>query len=348
MKADLRLGSGLNKYIEQIQKSGTYGNFGPQVTQLEEEYSALLGSSSSRIVSASNATVALAGAMEVLKSPSWIIPSWTFTATAHAAISSSNNVMFGEVDMDTWILKPNQITKDSGAVVTAPFGSKVFLGPEWNSFDSLVVDAAAAIGAPPEISKALNIPWAVVYSLHATKILGVGEGAIVEFSSTDLASKFRSWTNFGFSGSRISISQGTNGKMSEIHGAIGRYRLSNWPEEKHEWNEARNLVHCAGSELGINPVFSDQGWISPYWIAVFESGELKELVEEKLNSQGFDTRNWWESGCHSMPAFKHVPISSNLDNSTSIATRSLGLPFGTHITPAVVEDVAFLIKEILN
>ena len=347
MKADLDLVPGLDSYIKEIQESRTYSNFGSQVTRLEQEYSVFFGVPQDQVVSASNATVALTGAMLVLNSDSWLVPSWTFVATAHAAQSSNKVFSFGDVNNDSWVLKPNGKSSRTGAVVTAPFGAKITIGKEWSEFDSILVDAAAAIAEAPIISKELDLPWAVVYSLHATKILGVGEGSIVVFSSPELASAFRSWSNFGFSGSRNSMIGGTNAKMSEIHGAIGRHRLVGWEIERQEWLKARNLVHKIGSELGINPMFSHEDWISPYWVVRFDSKEVKEEVRDSLRVAGFDTRDWWEAGCHTMPAFSGIPAFETLDNSDALAETTLGLPFGRKIDAQTVDDISKVIKRFL-
>jgi dTDP-4-amino-4,6-dideoxygalactose transaminase len=348
MKADLNLGGQLVKYLEEIQNSGTYSNFGPQVTALEHEYSRLLGVDAANIVSGCNATVGLIGAMEILNSESWLIPSWTFAATGHAARSASSRVFFGDVNPVTWMLEPAGPESADGAVVTSPFGSKIQIGGEWNIFSALVIDAAASIAAPPVISSEVNIPWVVVYSLHATKILGIGEGAILVFSTPELAQNFRAWTNFGFSGGgRDSLIRATNGKLSEVHGAIGRHRLANWDNEKELWKNSRKLVHSAAEDLGVNPSFSNEDWISPYWIVNFKSADEKNEAVKMLNARGFDTRNWWQSGCHVMPAFTEIPILNSLDTTIEIASTSLGLPFNKNIEPEVVGRIHAILDDVI-
>jgi dTDP-4-amino-4,6-dideoxygalactose transaminase len=349
MKADLSLDVRLVKYLEEIQNSGTYSNYGPQVTALEHEYSRLLGVGAANIVSSCNATVGLIGAMEILNSESWLIPSWTFAATGHAARSASSRVIFGDVNPVTWMLEPVGSESADGAVVTSPFGSKIQIGSEWNVFSSLVIDAAASIAAPPVISSEVNIPWVVVYSLHATKILGIGEGAILVFSTPELAQNFRAWTNFGFSGGgRDSLIRATNGKLSEVHGAIGRHRLAIWDDEKELWKKSRKLVHAASDDLGLNPSFSNDEWISPYWIVNFKSADEKKEAVKMLNANGFDTRNWWQSGCHVMPAFTEIPILNSLDKTIEIASTSLGLPFNKNIEAEVVSRIHEILSDVIS
>lgn len=327
MAVDLHFGPNLYGYLDEVQTSGVYGNFGPQVTSLEEEFADLLGVEKNRLVSASNATVALMGAMTTLDLKHWTLPSWTFVATAHAALSSQAEISFADVSSEDWSMAASSVSPGSGAVVTAPFGAELVIGPEWNHVGAVVVDAAAAIGSPPRVLPEMSSSWAVVYSLHATKLLGIGEGALVVFSSPELAGSFRMWTNFGFSGSRISHIPALNGKLSEVQGAIGRHRLDSWETEKPEWRRTRAMAHAIAEDLDINPPFSHPEWLSPYWIVNFPSAEAKSRARAALESNGVETRDWWGAGCHAMPAFSSVERRGDLGVTTSIASSSLGLPF---------------------
>jgi dTDP-4-amino-4,6-dideoxygalactose transaminase len=351
MDVNLKLGPGLLPYLSEIQTSRKYSNFGPQVIDLQAQYAELFGVSPDCVSSCSNATIGLMGAMAILNADSWIIPSWSFSATAHAATAISEKIFFGDVDSGSWILKPDHVKKSRGAVVTAPFGSQIEIGKEWNRFNGLVIDAAAAIASPPKISKDLTIPWVTVYSLHATKILGIGEGSVAVFSTPELARQFRIWSNFGFTGvgsdARQSQFKGTNGKLSEVHAAIGRYRLSTWSQERKQWLESRELTQSVSDSLNISPSFSTPNWISPYWIVQFSSREIKLRIREALGLEGVETRDWWESGCHSMPAFKRIRKLDQLTNTENIASTSLGLPFGPNVRKSQVDKIAQIIEKFL-
>ena len=94
-----------------------------------------------------------------------------------------------------------------------------------------IIDGAASLGS---IETLKNLPETsnLVFSLHATKYLGSGEGGLVVTGTKEIADELRSWSNFGFQGSRQSMTQGTNAKMSEIQAAgsiityLRRYSLS--------------------------------------------------------------------------------------------------------------------------
>ena len=341
MKVDLGIDHDFLDYLNAIRRSGTYGNFGPQVNSMETEFSHLFGVPASHLVSVSNATLGLQGAMAVLDCSTWVIPSWTFAATAHAAMMQRNaKIWFGDVEEHTWALDPSHVLDGEGAVVTAPFGAQVSIGNEWNHVSCLVIDAAAAIGAFPVILPEFDKPWAIVVSLHATKVLGIGEGGLVIFSSEHLAQRFRQWTNFGFFGSREAEFPGTNAKLPEVSAAIARFRVEKWAAEREDWESLRQRVHQVGENLGINPPFSHPTWVSPYWIGVFSGSGMKDKVMASLSSFDVESRNWWGKGCHNMTAFQSLPRRSELRVTDRLAAISLGLPFFLGLTDREIHVIS--------
>ncbi len=340
MKVEIPFGEGFERLLADIRSSGIYSNFGPQVRAFEAEFAQLVGADPECIVSASNATVGLQGAMLVLDLPKWTIQAWTFSATAHAARGASVELAFGDVELDSWVLDPESVSEGSGAVLTAPFGASVAVDKKWNHVGGLVVDAAASVGSPPVIDWDFSPDWAVVYSLHATKILGIGEGGMVLFSSGQLAKKFRDWSNFGFSGSRTAQGTGTNAKMAELLAAFGRFRLTRAGQELEEWQSVRSTAHKIGEIHGFNPVFSSESLVSPYWIAEFESMLQKKQVVNALTLDGIDTRDWWSDGCHQMPAFREIVSVSPLLVTDDLAARTIGLPFFRGMSPTMFERVS--------
>ncbi|MDA7715950.1 DegT/DnrJ/EryC1/StrS family aminotransferase [Pontimonas sp.] len=344
MSPKFDLGPGFSPYLAEIEKSGIYSNFGPQVKAFTREISELLGEDEDRVVTASNATAAIIGSLANFESSDWLLPSWTFSASVHGAVGASKKVTFGDVDLSTNVLVPSALRSGECALVTAPFGAQLEVGEEWNGAENLVVDAAAAIGAPPKINRGFRGRWATVYSLQATKLLGIGEGAVVVFSDPELAKKFKTWTNFGFTGTRVSVTAGTNAKMSELHAAVGRYRLAQWATERDSWLRAREIVDRISTDLSINVAYSDPDWVSPYWIVQFDSPSRKTRVADALRTAEIESRDWWSAGCHPMPAFKGIQSVGNLTNTDYLASTTLGLPFFRDLGRSAAEKIAEIIS----
>src|SRR5262249_11191979 len=149
-----------------------------------------------------------------------ILPAWTFVATAHAVIQAGLKPWFVDVDPDTWMLDPAAVSalglklRDACAVVpVAPFGALPDIEgslafPEATGLPVLL-DAAAAFDTLPDA----RLPSVV--SLHATKVLGLGEGGFLASDDKRLARRLRTMSTFGFEGSRESLFPATNAKLSE-------------------------------------------------------------------------------------------------------------------------------------
>lgn len=309
-------------YLRRMQLSGTYSNLGPLQEEVRARFADLLGIPVDQVMTAANATLALAGAVTVSPAERWDVPSFTFTATAGALSMSGRPFRFRDIDpLDWWILDRGSSAPD-GLMAVAPFGSGIDVN-RWKRKE-VVVDAAASIGSSPDL---VGLPrgWSVVFSLHATKVLGAGEGAIAVFGDRDRAARFRSWTNFGFSGDRSSVTGGVNAKMSEVQAAYVLAALDRWDEERHEWEQARALVSRLGDELGLTTFDSSRRYVTPYWIVDFGDEGTAGRVEATLDRAAVGTRRWWGAGCHTMPAYRHVP-SDMLINTEQVAGRYLGLP----------------------
>jgi dTDP-4-amino-4,6-dideoxygalactose transaminase len=337
-----------SKYLKKIDSNGIYTNRGPLVRLLEEEYANRLGLlNTDSVVVCSNASIALQGFMQMSKVPIWHVPSFTFPATVHSAIQSGKKVILEDIDLQTWMV-PSSVIKDNaieGLVPVLTFGAG-FDASEYLHLENVLIDAAASIGGARFWINDLKENWAAVFSLHATKSFGIGEGGLIVFGSRDNAEKFRSWINFGFNGSRESQITGTNGKLSEVQAAVGLSVLDDWEKEEKELLILRNRVNKVNNALSIKPtpsqLYSDQ-LISPYWIVYHDKSEVIDDIQRKLFDNSVGTRRWWMSGTHSMPAFKHLK-TTHLDNTEFVGARYIGLPFYRGLSNDSIQLIANLIE----
>ena len=313
------------RYIESIDENRNYSNFGPLLRTLEERYARFFNVGTEQVVCLANATLALLGSCNLSRSESIVVPSFTFPATIQAAIASNKSVDLRDIDASTWMLAEDELKTDS-RIVVLPFGSNGNL--EFGQTDAKlrIIDAAASIGNFEKNLNQLADNEIIIFSLHATKILGIGEGAISVFGSEKLASEYRSWINFGFSGSRNSQVLGINAKMTEVAAAYGHAALDSWEIEKADWLRVGNVQNQIEQKLQIAPYFSTAENVSPYWIVEFANELLRDVAVKELNASKIDSRLWWESGCHRMPAFMHLAHGQSFSNTEAVASRLLGLP----------------------
>src|SRR5207248_1956374 len=106
-----------------------------------------------------------------------------------------------------------------GAVMPVmPFGQPVDM-PAWQAFQEetgipVVIDAAAGF----DRLEPSGVPGVV--SLHAAKLLGVGEGGFVISKSSELIDSIRHRVNHGFGGTREAKVEAVNARLSEYSAAI--------------------------------------------------------------------------------------------------------------------------------
>jgi dTDP-4-amino-4,6-dideoxygalactose transaminase len=335
-------------YLEQIESARWYSNYGPLISQLESRLAARLDQRAS-VTSLCNATSGIALSLRALGAAQGslcILPSWTFVASAHAVVQAGLIPWFHDVDPDTWMLDPNAVmaslkTAPShvGAILPiAAFGHM----PDtcaWADFNHttgipVLLDAAAAFDGLRDA----RIP--AVVSLHATKVLGAGEGGYLATVDTALSTAVRRAANFSFSGNRIAQCQGGNSKLSEYAAAVGLASLDNWPTTRALYMRVAGHLRAACSELpgiGFQPGWGTD-WISSVCVVRVPDGKATEIGHH-LEAAGIETRQWWGEGCHASPAFSDAP-KTTLKATEHLARSTIGLPFAADFTNETIQRIA--------
>ena len=329
-------------YLERVHNSGLFTNFGPLNSELKANYAKLLNVDVSQIESAANATLGIQGALRILGGNSWAIQDWSFPATGLAAQNANVEYTFLDVSPDSWRVDFTSLADENagGILAVEPFG--VPLDLSWyEPIETLVLDAAASLGNLPDLSK-IKPNWIIVFSLHATKILGCGEGALLVFGSAENANKFRFWSNFGFSGTRISqIERSTNAKLSEVGAGYALASLGEFPRKVEKYLTLRNYINSFSSSLGILPKPLGGTFVSPYWIVKFPNRSIRDFVESSLNDLQIQTRRWWPNLMSRMPAFVSPSrIDSHSRVSSELLDITLGLPFHLKLEFSDIEIIS--------
>jgi dTDP-4-amino-4,6-dideoxygalactose transaminase len=335
-------------YLQRIDEARWYSNFGPLVTELEARLADRF-SPQTQVVTCVNATQALALTLQAMDLPpggSVILPSWTFVATAHAVMQAGLTPWFVDVDETTWMLDPAQVLDQArhlagevcAVMPVCAFGQLPDLAA-WRAFRDetgvpVLIDAAAAFDTIHDAS----LP--VCVSLHATKVLGIGEGGFMATEDAALARRFRQLTTYGFEGSRQSLMPATNAKISEYAGAVGLAALDGWPATRLRF--LRAAQHLRIALIGLPQVIFQEGW-GAEWVTSVCTVRLPagsaDRVAAVLAEDGVDTRRWWDAGCHMSPAFARCR-REDLSVTERLAASTLGLPFSIDMSADDIARVA--------
>ena len=347
-------------YLRQIDENRWYSNFGPLVDAFEQRLAKCLGVPWKNLVCVTSGTMGLSVALRTrARAPSGycLMPSWTFTASAGAARAAGLEPYFLDVSSETWALDPKVATKAvarieaNGVPVAAimpvsPFGA-VTDSEAWSAFEAdtgvpVVIDAAAAFD-----STRFGAPVSVI-SLHATKVFGIGEGAVVVSQDEARIAAIRSFANFGFEGTRESRSSGVNAKISEYAAAIGLAALDQWPEKR---TALRAVIAAYATGLsgmtGVTPAPGFETGAARSTCDIQLSNMSATTMMKRLGAEGIETRQWWGQGCHLMPAYAHC-FHEPLPVTRDLGEHVLGLPMSIDLSASEVNRICAAVDSAVN
>jgi dTDP-4-amino-4,6-dideoxygalactose transaminase len=332
-------------YLDEIDANRWYSNFGPLCLRFEARLAERYGVAAQGVATVANATLGLVVALQAVGArpgSHCIIPSWTFSASVHAIVAAGLIPLFVDVD-DQGVLTPDIARRALdgaeaiGAVVPVSVNGRPIDPGPWEAFQAetglpVVIDAAPAFDGA-RASRLLT-----VVSLHATKILGVGEGGFILSTDLALVAAARLRTNFGFYGSREAQIAATNGKISEYAAALGLAGLDGWAQRRAAFQRVAaryraGLAAVPGAELLAG--FGDD-WLTATCIVRVDR-PAASLVEA-LTAAGIETRAWWGEGMHPQPPFRRFP-RRDLAMTAALAATTVGLPFYLDMPDDAVDEV---------
>ena len=303
LRPDLPTSAELRPYLERIDANGQYTNDGPLVRELERR----LGG-----VCVANATLGLElAARYVFREGVVRVPAFTFPATLTAVLRAGLTPVLCDINPRTW----EAAEVDARTLNVCPFG---FVSKRGGP----LVDAAAVSPGPQLVN--------CVVSLHATKALPAGEGAVV-YGSEGLLDYVRYARNFGFEGGVIQHHGGTNAKMSEYHAAVALASLERYPALATK-RRALALAYEARLPDCVETRSYQGGTVYPVLL------DDPSRAKTTLSAAGVETRQWYYPALDGHPAFYNVE-TEDLSNAHAVSRRLLCLPFHTYMTEADVDRV---------
>ena len=346
---DMPRAEALAPYLARVDAARWYTNFGPLVRELED---ALRGqfAPEDHVVTVSSGTAGLELALLGLGLPSdarVLLPDFTFVATATAIMRSGLRPVVGDVDARSWLLTPAIARRAIAArpvdavMPVATFGCAQD-ADAWDRFSEetglpVVIDAAGAFG-----NQRAGRRSHTVFSLHATKALGAGEGGFVVSRDAALVERIKRLSNFGIDvATGIVDRPGTNAKLSEYHGAVALAALDTWPA-RAEARQARWRVFLEiMRETCPALVAQERPDAGTYTIApvLLPAHAAPEAVIDALARAGVQTRRWYCPPLSRHPGFDSVEKAGVLSGVDSVSGRVLGVPFHLELSDADLRRV---------
>lgn len=349
---DLPSAAELLPWLQRIDAQRWYTNNGPLVGEFERRLRTFVaGAGEAECVTLSSGMSALELGLRVLgvgAGQRVLLPALTFPATALAVMRCGAQPVFADVCPQRWTLSAaiaRQAMKSArvdAIVPVATYGQPLAV-QEWDELarDSglpVLIDAAAALGA-----QAVGRRVHLVFSLHATKPMGVGEGGLFVSTDRELAGAVRRLANFGFADSVSQTADGTNAKLSEYAAAVALAQLERWPlllerRRRVYGDYVRVLEPIAG-------VRRQAATELPPAVLCVRLPRPAAPVAAALKEAGVETRRWYLPPLTGHPAFRDAQRigpggSSALPVTEALAETLLGLPFHTRLATEEVRAVA--------
>jgi dTDP-4-amino-4,6-dideoxygalactose transaminase len=347
-------------YLRRIDSRRIYTNFGPLTAEFEARLSQRLLLRTSDVVSASCGTMALVGTLLAVRvrsgRPLAVLPSFTFAATAIAVERAGFTPYFVDVDPETWALDSETLIEQSSllaktavVVPVAPFGRPVPLAP-WLAFQRrtgipVVIDAAAGFACTERDPADYVGAVPAVFSFHATKGFGIGEGGGIACTDRELVWRVTRALNFGFHDGRESEASSVNGKMSEYHAAVGLALLDQWKERCDAMQRVADTYRVEFARFGLGDRFVGYPNIDGAY-ALYIAGnaqEAKRIVRE-LKAAEIDYRFWYGAGVHVQRHFDRCPRSP-LPETEALAPLVIGLPTAPDLSAQSIRRVVTAVTE---
>ena len=350
--------------ITDILDTRRFSNNGPFVQEFESRIAEFLGVK--HCVAMCNATVALEIASRALNlHGEVIVPSYTFVATAHSLQWQEITPVFCDMDPATHNIDPTKIERLITPKTTGILGVHVWgRGCDTEAIEEIadrrnlkvMYDASHGFACSRGGRMLGTFGECEVFSFHATKFLNCFEGGAVVTNNDDLAEKMRLMRNFGFKGFDNVIYLGVNGKMSEVHAAMGLTSLEAM-DEIIAVNHRNYEVYKSGlaNLPGISLINYDPAERNNYQYVVLEIDpdlcpRNRDEIVEALHLQNIIARKYFWPGCHRMEPYRSLQPNAGLllRETEDISARVVVLPTGQTVDEKAINFICVVIQKFLQ
>ena len=287
----------LNKYLEKVNTSGWYTNFGPLHEQLTKRLEEYLGVKNLLLVS--NGTLAIQVACKALKINSAITTPFSFVATTSSLLWQGIDTAFSDIDSQSYNLCPLELdnalkakgNRYDGIVATHVYGNPCdvnAIGDVASKYNKKVIyDAAHAFGVKVGEQSVLNFGDASTLSFHATKVFHTVEGGAIIFKHKADYDKAKQLINFGIQADGVLGEPGINAKLNEYQCAVGLTLLDNIDEVIEHRSELFNLYRDELNAYVNLPKWHSQASLNGAYMPIYVANEdsQNKLINTLTNNE---------------------------------------------------------------
>lgn len=349
------------EWMAAIKASGEKGSFvlGPNVTALEQEFAAYVGSK--HAVAVANGTDALVlslRALDIGPGDEVITTPFTFFATAEAVTLVGAKPVFADIDPDSFCLDPDSVrsrinTRTRAIIPVHLYGHPAPMAALQDIARKhglkLIEDCAQAFGATVAGARVGSLGDAGSFSFYPTKVLGCyGDGGMITTSSQEVADRLRRLRNHGATQPFMHAEIGYNSRLDEIQAALLRIKLRRIDQAiaGRRRVAAAYTERLAGLPVSIPATAKDAGHVfNLYTIRTAKRDELRrQLMEAQIAS----------SVCYPLPLHLQAVYSElgyragSLPQAERAAGEVLSLPIYPDMDGAQIAQVCDTLRQVIG
>lgn len=333
-------------------ESGMVTN-GPRVAELEERAADLF--EVDHCIAVASCTLGLMLVTQALaRDGTAVVPSFTFSATAHALAWNGLQPEFVDCDPHTWCLRAEDVPGDATLVVGVHISGVPCDVDELQRRcrevgATLIFDSAHGAGALVTSGGGQRplgrYGRAEVFSLTPTKVLSGSEGGLVTTEDADLASRIRTARDYGNPGDYDTRFVGLNARLSELNAAAALASIDHLESRVRHRNEVAGRYRMRLGELpGIGFQLVPEGTRSSYkdfTVLVDREafGVSRDVIVDALAAEGIPTRRYYSPPVHLQTAYAHLP-PRQLPVTERLARQVISLPIWSHLGLETVDRIA--------
>lgn len=345
----------LDEFMSQLTgawKSGILTHNGPLVQLLEKKLEERLGVKN--MLSVVNGTVALQLPLKAYKLKGDIITTpFSWVATCSSILWENCRPVFVDIDPDTFNIDPSKLEDAITDRTVAIMPVHVFSNPcDIEAIETLskkhklkvVYDAAHALFVDYKGKSLLSYGDVSATSFHATKIFNTGEGGGLVTNDDSLHELLKSIRFFGHDDSKEIVRDGCNGKMTEIHAALGLANLEIMDAVLARRREIYDQYFVGLKELEYITwqKISPESYNYSYMPIVFDSEKRLLDASNALAKQNIFGRRYFHPSLNTVKVLGH---SCSMPLSESLSKRILCLPSHQRLSDSKISEINNVIKQ---
>lgn len=304
-------------------------------------------------IAMNNGTIPLQIALKILGKGGEIITTpFSYVATTSAIVWENCTPIFVDIEPDFLTIDPNKIEAAITEKTTCILATHVF----GNACDieaietiakrhqlHVIYDAAHCFGTKYNQTSIFNFGDVSTCSFHATKLFHCGEGGGLFTPHSTLFDQAFYMHNFGHKGHEDFYGVGINGKISELHGAMG---LSVLPHIPHIMSERKKVIDHYQSLLNFQGFTSIQirenvEWNYAYYPIWFSDEEALQKVLSALNAENIFPRRYFYPSLNTLPYVTRTACPK----AEKISSGIICLPLYVGLTQEEIEKIVHIIHQ---